>query len=129
MYPFCEVLYLLMVADEQPDARELDVLRGAVRALTNGRLGSQAIDAQLARFQAALDAQGRDQRLTQLTGQLAADRQDAEAVYMLAAVMAIADETADEREQAALEELREQLGISTQRARVLIGEVTQLPDG
>ena len=126
--PFCEVLYLLMVADEQPDARELDVLRGAVRALTNGRLGSPAIDRQLARFQSALAMQGREQRLTELTGQLAADRQDAEAAYMLAAVMAIADETPDDREQAMLEELRELLGISARRAHTLLGEAAQLSD-
>jgi tellurite resistance protein len=120
--PICEVLYLLMVADGACDAREQEVLRGSARALTDGVLKTGVIEAMLARFAAALDAHGRDTRLLQVTGQLAADRQDAEAAYMLASVMAIADETPDAREHGLLEELREQLGISSARARVLLGE-------
>jgi tellurite resistance protein len=120
--PICEALYLLMVADGACDAREQEVLRGTVRALTDGALKTGMIEALLARFAAALEVHGREARLAQVTGQLAADRQDAEAAYMLASVMAIADESPDAREHNLLEELREQLGISPERARVLLGE-------
>jgi tellurite resistance protein len=120
--PICEVLHLLMAADHESDAREQEVLRGTVRALTDGMLKTTVIDAMLARFEAALDAHGRENRLAQVTAQLSADRQDAEAALVLASAMAIADESPDERERAMLEELREQLGISPARARALIGE-------
>jgi DnaJ-domain-containing protein 1 len=124
--PICEVLYLLMVADDDFDAREQEVLRGTVRALTDGMLKTTVIEAMLARFEAALEAHGKENRLAQVTAQLSADRQDAEAAFVLASVMAIADESPNERERAMLEELREQLGISSARARALIGE-TALP--
>lgn len=120
--PICEVLYLLMVADCDSDARELEVLRGTVRALTDGVLKTTVIEGMIARFEAALDAYGKESRLAQVTAQLSADRQDAEAAFVLASVMAIADESPNERERAVLEELREQLGISSARARSLVGE-------
>lgn len=120
--PICEALYLLMMADQVSDAREQQLLRGAVRALTGGTLRTAVINDMLARFAAAQRTHGRDQRLAQVTAQLAADRQDAEAAFTLASVMAIADETPEAREEALLEELREQLGISGARARTLLGE-------
>ena len=120
--PLCEVLYLLMVADEKSDARERDVLHGATRALTDGALRSSAIEVMLSRFQASLQAHGRDGRLAQVTAQLAADREDAEAAFVLAAVMVIADETHAIPEEELLAEIRELLGISRARAAVLLGE-------
>lgn len=120
--PMCELLYLLMVADQESNAREDDVLRGAIRALTDGALRTSAIDALLTRFQAGLEVQGRDARLAQVTGQLAADREDAEAAFTLAAVMVIADDQRNEIEDSLLAETRELLGISAKRADVLLGE-------
>lgn len=119
--PLCEVLYLLMVADGQSDTDELDLLRGAIRALTDGALRSSFIDALLSRFEAALLAHGRQQRLEQVAAQLSADREDAEAAFTLAAVMTIADRSSSLVERATLDELRELLGISPQRAQVLLG--------
>ncbi|HEY6881650.1 MAG TPA: TerB family tellurite resistance protein [Polyangiales bacterium] len=121
--PMCEVLYLLMVADEHSDQREVEVLRGAIRTLTQGALRTGVIDGMLHKFEAAARTFGRDGRLAQVTSLIAADRQDAEAAYTLAAVMAIADETSDERERAWLEELRELLGINAKRASTLRGEL------
>jgi hypothetical protein len=120
--PICEVLYLLMMADETGDAREQELLRGTVRALTDGMLKTRVIDAMLTRFDAALRARGREARLAQVSAQLAADREDAEAAFTLASVMTIADEAPDERERSILEELRELLGITRERARILVGE-------
>ncbi|MET0343769.1 MAG: TerB family tellurite resistance protein [Polyangiales bacterium] len=121
--PMCELLYLLMVADQDSDARERDLLRGAIRALTDGALRTGAIDALLARFQAGLEVHGRDARLAQVTAQLAADREDAEAAFTLAAVMVIADDQRSETEERLLAETRELLGISARRAGLLLGEV------
>lgn len=121
--PMCELLYLLMVADQDSNQRERDLLRGAIRALTDGALRTGAIDALLARFQATLELQGRDVRLALVTGQLAADREDAEAAFTLAAVMVIADDRASEIEESLLADTRELLGISAKRAATLLGEV------
>jgi len=120
--PLCEVLYLLMVADAEQHLDERSLLRGAVRALTDGALPDASIAAMVARFEATLARHGRDERLVQVTGQLAADRQDAEAAFTLAAVMAIADARTEAQEEALLAELRELLGISAVRARTLLGE-------
>jgi tellurite resistance protein len=121
--PMCEVLYLLLVADERHDPREYEVLLGAIRALTDGALRKQDIEGMLARFDDRLKHHTREQRLEQVTAHLASDRSDAEAAFTLAAAMVIADETPDQREKAMLQELREQLGISGKRARALLGEV------
>lgn len=119
--PLCEVLYLLMTADDERHVREQDVLRGAIRALTEGALRKGSIDVLLASYEEALRAHGRERRLAQVSAQLAADREDAEAAFVLAAVMAIADEEAALPERDMLEELRELLGVSEARADVLLG--------
>jgi tellurite resistance protein len=121
--PLCEVLHLLMIADDRRDERELDVMRGAIRALTENSLRTSVIDGMLAQFEANVSRFGRDGRLAQVTAQLAADRLDAEAAYTLAAVMAIADESPDESERVWLEELRVMLGIKRLRASELLGEL------
>ena len=120
--PLCELLYLLMVADDESDVRERDVLRGAIRALTDGALRTGAIDVMLTRFQAQLQAHGRESRLAQATAQLAADREDAEAAFTLAAVMVIADADPAAQEAQLLSEIRDLLGISRARADLLLGE-------
>jgi len=121
--PMCEVLYLLLLADGHADARELEVLRGAVRALTDGALRTSEIENMLALYAARLECHSRHERLEQVTAQLALDRSDAEATFTLAAAMVIADEVPDERERAVLKELRELLGVPRARAQVLLGEV------
>ncbi|MDB4986325.1 MAG: hypothetical protein JWN04_1503, partial [Myxococcaceae bacterium] len=121
--PLCEVLYLLLIADGRQDASELEVLRGAVRALTDNALRSAEIDDMLALYAARLENQSREQRLEQITAQLSFDRSDAEATFTLAAAMAIADDQPDLREQAMLGELRELLGIAPARAATLLGDV------
>ncbi|HEX5659041.1 MAG TPA: hypothetical protein VFX59_17725 [Polyangiales bacterium] len=124
--PMCEVLYLLMVADEHSDERELEVLRGAIRALTEDTLRTPIIDGMLERFEANANQYGREARLAQVAALLSADRQDAEAAFTLAAVMAIADESPDDQERAWLEDLRQMLGIKPARASELLGELGML---
>jgi tellurite resistance protein len=118
--PICEVLYLLMAADDRVDGREYLTLRGAIRALTDGALGTTALNGLLARFESALEREGRNVRLTKVASELSADRADAEATYMLAAAVAIADDTTDLRESALLDELGDLLGIPAKRRRQLI---------
>jgi tellurite resistance protein len=118
--PICEVLYLLMAADDHVDGREYITLRGTIRALTDGALGTSALNGLLARFESQLEREGRPTRLSKVAAELSADRADAEAAYMLAAAVAIADENTDLRESELLDELGDLLGISPKRRRQLI---------
>lgn len=118
--PFCEVLYLMMVADGACDVAERGVLIGVARTLSGDQLSAQQIDAMLAEFEAGYLCEGVEARLESVTAWLSADRDDAEAAFTLAAVMAIADEHVDSREDQVLSELAELLGISEQRAADLV---------
>ena len=118
--PICEVLYLLSVADGREDTSELELLRGAVRALTDGALPTHEIDGMLAFYAAQLRERTRAERLEQVAALLSADRNDAEAAYMLAAAMVIADGEQESAEHAMLSELRDMLGIAQARARDLL---------
>ena len=118
--PICELLYLMMCADGSDNRAERELLRGAVRALTDGQLRSATIDAMLARFDEARTHEGQRARLSHVANLLAADRADAEAAYSLAAALALADGGADARELVLLEELGELLGLSRERRAQLV---------
>lgn len=118
--PICELMYLMMSADGRGSRVEREVLRGAVRALTDGQLRSATIDAMLARFDEALAREGQQERLNHVANRLAADRADAETAYSLAAALALADGGANARELALLDELGELLGLSRERRAELV---------
>ena len=118
--PMCEVLYLVMTADGESDARELQTIRGAIRSLTGDGLPSETIGSMLAQFSRAAVAQGREQRLMQVATQLSADREDAEAALALAAAVSVADDLVDPSEESLIVELGEWLGISPRRAAVIL---------
>ena len=118
--PVCELLHLMMSADGCASSAEREVLRGSVRALTDGQLTSAVIDAMLARFEQALAREGQAARLAHVAAQLAADRADAETAFSLAAALTLADARVNPRELALLEELGEQLGLSRERRQALI---------
>jgi len=119
--PICELLFLMMSADGHCDDTERELLRGAMRALTDGQLRSAVIEAMLAEFERALVEQGRAARVMHVTAQLSGDRADAEAAFALAAAIALADDVADPREVALLNEVGELLGLSEARQQELIG--------
>jgi uncharacterized tellurite resistance protein B-like protein len=118
--PACELLHLMMSADGSASSVEREVLRGAVRALTDGQLSGAVIDAMLARFDQALARDGQAARLAHVAAQLSGDRADAETAFSLAAALALADAGANPRELELLEELGEQLGLSRERRQALI---------
>jgi tellurite resistance protein len=118
--PICELLYLMMSVDGACTGEERELLRGAIRALTDGQLRSAMIDDMVAGFDDALLREGRGARLTFAAERLAADRADAEAAFSLAAAVALADSAPDPRELALLGELGDVLGLSATRRRALI---------
>jgi len=95
-------------------------LRGVARMLSGDQLPGAELDLLLEQFEAGYLSDGVDARLETVTSWLAADRDDAEAAFTLAAVMAVADRHLDASEHRVLEELRELLGISPERAEELV---------
>jgi tellurite resistance protein len=116
----CEVLYLVMVADGDSDAFEIRTIRGAIVALTAGGLSDATVDSMLQRYEASVAQRGQQERLDHVAAQLSADREDAEAAVALAAAVAMADDSIAHAEESVLMELCDSLGISSQRAAVIL---------
>jgi tellurite resistance protein len=121
--PLAELLFLMMSADGAIDARELSLIRGTVRTLTDGLVHGATTDRLIAGFQKALDHQGLEGRLGTVTARLAADREEAEMGALLAAAVALADDRVDEDEETLFHEITEQLGIGKRRLDELLGEL------
>ncbi len=119
--PMCEAMYLMMSADGCNDATERETLRGAIRELTDGALSGSDIDSMIERFGRAAEGLGRTERLTQVASQLASDREDAEAALALVAAVAMADGSVDPAERDTLDCLVEWLGVSSERAAIILG--------
>lgn len=119
--PLAELLFLMMSADGRFEDAEVDTIRGAVRTLTDGLLRGSTADKLVERFRAALAADGLDERLTVVTGLIAADREDAEVGVMLAASVALADGSVGDEERSLFDEVIASLGIGRKRLDELLG--------
>jgi tellurite resistance protein len=120
--PFAEVMYLVLAADSQISEPERDVLRGALRSLTEGALSSSALDALLSEFEAARERQGLEVRLDHVASQLYTDRADARLALGLATAAADTDEGVGPDERAVIEALAERLRISQDELQALLSE-------
>lgn len=116
----CELLYLVMVADGESDSVELRTIRGAIVALTAGGLSDATVDSMLQRYEASVAQQGQPERLAHVADRLSGDREDAEAAVALAAAVAMADDAIANAEESVLVDLCDSLGISSQRAAVIL---------
>ena len=121
--PVAEAMYLVMSVDRRVSDVERDTLRGAIRTLTDGELGTQAMENMIAEFEQALARDGIEVRLDAIASTLYGDRDDMELAVALAAAVATADSELDPSEQHTIEALAERLGISGPRLeRLLTGE-------
>gem|GEM_PF-3001634 len=125
--PLCEVLYLVMVADEGGADEEL-ALRGVVRALSADALDEREILELLGRFKDNLERWGRQARLEVLSSRFGLDRVAAESAFTLSATLLVADHLVSEREKKTLVELAEALGISKSRAIQLSEGLLRTPN-
>jgi hypothetical protein len=110
--PFAEIMYLVLSADAAITERERNVLRGALRSLTEGALSSAAMDSMLAEFEGNLRREGLDLRLDYLASAMYADRSDARLALGLASAAADADRGVGPEERVVIAGLGERLGIS-----------------
>jgi tellurite resistance protein len=121
--PICEIMYLMMSADGKISSQEREVLKGALRNLSEDAVRSVHIDAMLDQAAAAVAAQGRDVRLQAAIEPLREDPARAEVAFVLAAAIAFADSAIADEENETLNELAEGLGIDEQRADKLLDDV------
>ena len=120
--PFAETMYLVMIADGTPADSERKALIAAIDILTNGALGSVAIESMLDRFENNVTG-GAEARFAQLGARICADRDDRETAFSLGAVIALADEDIDVRENQALKWVRQYFGLSERQAAEILGSI------
>jgi tellurite resistance protein len=118
--PFAEIMYLVLSADTSITERECDVLRGALRSLTEGALSSTAMNGMLREFEHNLAREGLDLRLDYLASVMYADRSDARLALGLATAAAEADRGLGPEERAVIEGLGERLGVSAMEMQELL---------
>jgi tellurite resistance protein len=109
--PFAEVMYLVLAADHDISERERNVLRGALRSLTEGALSSSALDEMLQEFEQNRTREGVELRLDYLASALYLDRADARLALGLATAAADADRGVGPQERDLIRALAERLGI------------------
>lgn len=121
--PLCEAMYLMMSADGHVTNDERDVLKGALRNLSDDQLRSNHIEALLDEATKKVAEHGREARLREVIGALHEDPARAEVAFVLAAAIAFADNAIADEENELLNELAEGLGIDEARANELLDEV------
>ncbi len=121
--PLCEAMYLMMAADGRVTSAERDVLKGAMRTLTDDSVSGTHIEGLLDAATKKIAAEGYDVRLDKVVGTLRRDTLKGEIAFVLAASVAYADEEMDPRENATLERLAEGLGIDEAKVSELMDEV------
>jgi len=119
--PFAEAMFLVMSADAGISTSELDVLRGALRTLTDGELGTLAMEAMLADLEAKLERDGPELRMDNVAAHVWPDPKDRELMLVLAIATATADGQIQAAETQAIFELAARLGVSSERVLSWLG--------
>ena len=121
--PFAETMYLVMMADGESAESERQTLAAALGILSDGTISRREIDLMLDRFAVAAASEGSDARLAQIGAQFGIDRDDRETAFTLAAVVALADDRVDVRENRLMESMQEYFGVSSRRAATLLESI------
>jgi uncharacterized tellurite resistance protein B-like protein len=121
--PICEAMYLMMSADGSIGDVERDVLRGAIRNLSQDTVRTAHIDAMLDQAAKHAAAEGRDARLKDVISALQDDPARGEVAFVLAAAIAFADNAIADEENETLNMFAEGLGIDDARANELLDSV------
>ncbi|MFO0554981.1 MAG: hypothetical protein U0271_41775 [Polyangiaceae bacterium] len=114
-----EAMFLMVAADGKIEDAEREVLRGAVRGLTDGAVRSVHIDKLIEQCKAAL-AQGTPARLKALAPILQEDPALVEAAFSLSAALAFADSAIGDEENELINDMAEAFGIDGDRAEELL---------
>jgi uncharacterized tellurite resistance protein B-like protein len=123
--PLCEAMYLMMSADGHVTDDEREVVRGALRNLSDDRLRGTQIDALLDSAAKNVAEHGREERMKEVIFTLHEDRARAEVAFVLAAAIAFADNAIADEENETLNVLAEGLGIDEATATRLLDDVEE----
>ena len=121
--PLCEAMYLMMSADGAVGDDEREVLKGALRNLSNDAIRTTHMDAMLEAAGKHVADDGRDAVLGDVVAQLHEDKARAEVAFVLAAAIAFADNAIADEENETLNAFAEGLGIDEARANQLLDDV------
>jgi uncharacterized tellurite resistance protein B-like protein len=121
--PLCEALYLMMSADGHVTDDERQVLRGALKNLSDDQLRGAQIDTLLSTAAKNVEEHGREDRMKEVILALHEDRARAEVAFVLAAAIAFADNAIADQENETLNLLAEGLGIDEATANQLLDSV------
>ncbi|HEU4407997.1 MAG TPA: TerB family tellurite resistance protein [Polyangiaceae bacterium] len=126
--PICEAMYLVMLADGRVTNVERDVLRGALRVLSNDRVRTTHIESMIDVASRKVAEEGAAARLASVVDRLHGDRARAEIVYVLAHAVAAADAGISPEEQAVLDSFADALGIDDETAQRLLATLERNTD-
>jgi tellurite resistance protein len=114
-----EVMCLMVTADGRVTDTERDVLRGAVRGLTQHAVRTHHIE-KLFEQCAELAKQGVDARLSAVAPTLKEDPALADAAFSLAAALAFADDEIEDEENELINSLADKLELGDERTTELL---------
>lgn len=117
-----EAMFLMVSSDGNIEDREFEVIRGAVRGLTDNGVRTTYIDKLIAECQART-AQGRQNRVLAIAPILKQDSVLVEAAFSLSAACAFADDKIGEEENQLINEFADSLGLSAERAEELLDQL------
>lgn len=120
-----ESMFLMISADGSVADEEREVLRGAVRGLTDNAVRSAHIEKLFEACQKSLEADGRDKRLDAIAPILKEDPALTEAAFSLAAAIAFADDEIQDEENELINQLAEILGLEGERADELLNQLEE----
>lgn len=115
-----EAMFIMLCADGVAGDEEKEVLRGAMRELTAGVARSQQIEQMAVDAARRIQEEGVEARLTAVARVLAPSTVGAEAAFVLAAVMAFADEEVADEENELLNDFADLLGLDEERSNELL---------
>jgi len=119
----CEAMYLMMAADGRVLIVEREVLKGALRELSDDTVRGLHVEAMIDSASKRLATDGRDARLHAVVESLQQDPVKAEVAIVLAAAIAFADGDFAPEEDDMLQALADGLGVEEARVNELLGEL------
>lgn len=119
----CEAMYLMMAADGRVLTVEREVLKGALRELSDDAVRGVHIEAMIDSASKRLVNEGREARLAAVVDVLRQDPVKGEVAIVLAAAIAYADGDFAPEEHEVLKELASGLGIDDAQVQKLVAEL------
>jgi uncharacterized tellurite resistance protein B-like protein len=120
LLPLTIAMYTMMVADGKTSTEEHEVLRGALRNLSENHVRSAHIDQMVLLAEQRVAEVGVQAALRESAQQLSEEAGRAEVAFILAAAIAFADQAIADQENDLLNTFAEHLGISETRAHELL---------